>query len=98
MNDFDGLVAVVTGGASGIGAATASQLLTRGARVTVLDRDTEGAPDGTTAIRCDITDEIREVASQVLTASAVEVVAGPHPTGSYRSCGARTRGPLYAAG
>jgi len=56
MNDFDGLVAVVTGGASGIGAATASQLLTRGARVTVLDRDTEGAPDGTTAIRCDITD------------------------------------------
>ena len=56
MNDFDGLVAVVTGGASGIGAATASQLLTRGARVTVLDRNTEGAPDGTTAIRCDITD------------------------------------------
>ncbi len=56
MNDFDGLVAVVTGGASGIGAATASLLLSRGARVTVLDRDTEGAPDGTTAIRCDITD------------------------------------------
>jgi len=56
MNDFDGLVAVVTGGASGIGAATASLLLSRGARVAVLDRDTEGAPDGTTAIRCDITD------------------------------------------
>jgi NAD(P)-dependent dehydrogenase (short-subunit alcohol dehydrogenase family) len=56
MNDFDGLVAVVTGGASGIGAATASLLLSRSARVAVLDRDTEGAPDGTTAIRCDITD------------------------------------------
>jgi len=56
MNDFDGLVAVVTGGASGIGAATASLLLSRGARVAVLDRNTEGAPDGTTAIRCDITD------------------------------------------
>ena len=56
MNDFDGLVAVVTGGASGIGAATASLLLSRSARVAVLDRNTEGAPDGTTAIQCDITD------------------------------------------
>src|ERR1700689_2954688 len=38
MNDFEGLVAVVTGGASGIGAATASQLRDRGATVAVLDR------------------------------------------------------------
>ena len=38
MNDFDGLVAVVTGGASGIGAATARSLRDRGARVAVLDR------------------------------------------------------------
>src|SRR5580700_6657207 len=38
MNDFEGLVAVVTGGASGIGAATAAQLRERGARVAVLDR------------------------------------------------------------
>jgi NAD(P)-dependent dehydrogenase (short-subunit alcohol dehydrogenase family) len=38
MNDFDGLVAVVTGGASGIGAATAAQLRGRGASVAVLDR------------------------------------------------------------
>jgi NAD(P)-dependent dehydrogenase (short-subunit alcohol dehydrogenase family) len=37
MNDFDGLVAVVTGGASGIGAATAELLLARGATVAVLD-------------------------------------------------------------
>jgi NAD(P)-dependent dehydrogenase (short-subunit alcohol dehydrogenase family) len=38
MNDFEGLVAVITGGASGIGAATATQLRERGARVAVLDR------------------------------------------------------------
>jgi 2-keto-3-deoxy-L-fuconate dehydrogenase len=38
MKDFEGLVAVVTGGASGIGAATAAQLRERGARVAVLDR------------------------------------------------------------
>lgn len=37
MNDFDGLVAVITGGASGIGAATATELRGRGARVAVLD-------------------------------------------------------------
>ena len=46
MTDFQGLVAVVTGGASGIGAATARLLQGRGARVAVLDRSTDGAPDG----------------------------------------------------
>jgi 2-keto-3-deoxy-L-fuconate dehydrogenase len=43
MTDFLGLVAVVTGGASGIGAATARLLQTRGARVAVLDRSTDGS-------------------------------------------------------
>jgi NADP-dependent 3-hydroxy acid dehydrogenase YdfG len=38
MNDLSGLVAVVTGGASGIGAATAASLAHRGARVVVVDR------------------------------------------------------------
>jgi NAD(P)-dependent dehydrogenase (short-subunit alcohol dehydrogenase family) len=37
MSDFDGLVAVVTGSASGIGAATASLLAGRGATVAGLD-------------------------------------------------------------
>jgi NAD(P)-dependent dehydrogenase (short-subunit alcohol dehydrogenase family) len=56
MTDFRGLVAVVTGGASGIGAATARLLHGRSARVAVLDRNTDGAPDGVLALRCDITD------------------------------------------
>ena len=56
MTEFDGLVAVVTGGASGIGAATARLLQARGARVAVLDRGTDGAPDGVLALRCDVTD------------------------------------------
>lgn len=38
MKDFDGLVAVVIGGASGIGAAVSDLLADRGARVAVLDR------------------------------------------------------------
>ncbi|WP_222263227.1 SDR family NAD(P)-dependent oxidoreductase [Modestobacter marinus] len=56
MTDFEGLVAVVTGGASGIGAATARLLRQRGARVAVLDRSTGGVPEGTLAVPGDVTD------------------------------------------
>ena len=56
MNDFDGLAALVTGGASGIGAATARLLQARGARVAALDRSPDGAPDGVLALRGDVTD------------------------------------------
>jgi NAD(P)-dependent dehydrogenase (short-subunit alcohol dehydrogenase family) len=56
VSDFDGLVALVTGGASGIGAATARHLLGRGARVAVLDRSTDGVPEGVLALDCDVTD------------------------------------------
>ena len=41
--DLTGKVAVVTGGASGIGESVALLLARQGARVCVLDRDTEGA-------------------------------------------------------
>lgn len=39
MNRFDGQVAVITGGASGIGLATGRRLLDEGAQVVLLDRD-----------------------------------------------------------
>jgi len=39
-----GKVCVVTGAASGIGAAVASGLAEAGARVALLDRDAEGSP------------------------------------------------------
>jgi NAD(P)-dependent dehydrogenase (short-subunit alcohol dehydrogenase family) len=48
MSDFDGLVAIVTGGASGIGQATAEVLESRGATVAVLDLAT-GCDVGDTA-------------------------------------------------
>ncbi|WP_326792144.1 SDR family oxidoreductase [Streptomyces sp. NBC_00841] len=54
---FEGMSALVTGGASGIGAAVATLLLERGARVAVLDRETAGAPEGTLAVKADVTDD-----------------------------------------
>ncbi|MYW10044.1 SDR family oxidoreductase [Streptomyces sp. SID2563] len=55
--DFEGMNALVTGGASGIGAAVTALLLERGARVAVLDRDTSGAPRGALAVEADVTDD-----------------------------------------
>ncbi|WP_406380326.1 SDR family NAD(P)-dependent oxidoreductase [Streptomyces sp. NBC_01618] len=55
--DFEGMNALVTGGASGIGAAVANQLLARGAQVAVLDRETAGVPTGVLAVKADVTDD-----------------------------------------
>ena len=55
MTDFDGLTALVTGGASGIGAATARLLAARGARVAIVDRAVSGS-SGFLELDCDITD------------------------------------------
>ncbi|MFF8311801.1 SDR family NAD(P)-dependent oxidoreductase [Streptomyces lydicus] len=55
--DFEGMAAVVTGGGSGIGAATAALLMARGARVAVLDRDPAGAPAGAVRVTADVTSD-----------------------------------------
>lgn len=55
MGEFSELVAVVTGGASGIGAATARLLSERGAHVAVLDRDVAHVDIAAhTAVTCDV--------------------------------------------
>ncbi|WP_277212366.1 SDR family NAD(P)-dependent oxidoreductase [Isoptericola croceus] len=54
--EYDGLVAAVTGGGAGIGAAIVSELLARGARVAALDLDPSQAPDGALPVACDVTD------------------------------------------
>ncbi|MET7879153.1 SDR family NAD(P)-dependent oxidoreductase [Micromonospora sp. DT68] len=54
--EFAGLTAIVTGGASGIGRATALELRARGARVAVLDLDPSGLDEGVAGYTADVTD------------------------------------------
>jgi meso-butanediol dehydrogenase/(S,S)-butanediol dehydrogenase/diacetyl reductase len=63
MRRFDGRTVFVTGGAHGIGAATARRLHDEGARLVVADTDVKAADqiaaelgDRSCAVRCDITD------------------------------------------
>lgn len=55
--EYDGLVAVVTGGGSGIGAAIVAELAARGARVAAFDLDPSAAPDGVLRVRADVSDD-----------------------------------------
>ncbi|MGO4535011.1 SDR family NAD(P)-dependent oxidoreductase [Leifsonia sp. 2MCAF36] len=57
MNEFENLVAVVTGGASGIGAAIAERLSAAGATVAVLDLAPEAANPALFALAVDIGDD-----------------------------------------
>ncbi|TDC46513.1 SDR family oxidoreductase, partial [Jiangella ureilytica] len=56
MAELDGWAVVVTGGASGIGLATAELLAAAGANVAILDRKLDDAPGGLYALECDVTD------------------------------------------
>jgi len=68
IGDFDGLVAAVTGGASGIGAAVATELATQGARVAVLDLQPPDGSQHAVALRTDVTDDasVRAAVKQIL--------------------------------
>jgi NAD(P)-dependent dehydrogenase (short-subunit alcohol dehydrogenase family) len=72
MARFTGTRALVTGGASGIGLATASMLAAEGAEVAVLDVAASG-PDGMQYLRADLTDD---VAVRAAVGAAVEAFGG----------------------
>jgi NAD(P)-dependent dehydrogenase (short-subunit alcohol dehydrogenase family) len=71
MSDFEGLKALVTGGASGIGRATAELLASRGAQVAVLDLDPSSVERPLLAHRADVSDDtsVREA----VTAAAADL-------------------------
>lgn len=75
--EFDGLTALVTGGASGIGLATARYLAARGARVAVLDRAAPPAGEpgdpALTAVTADVSDD---GAVRAAVAAAAESLGG----------------------
>jgi NAD(P)-dependent dehydrogenase (short-subunit alcohol dehydrogenase family) len=60
---LDGKVAVITGGASGIGAAIASAYASKGARVVILDLTVPSEPGDVAAFACDVTDQASVVAA-----------------------------------
>ncbi|MBS1882055.1 MAG: SDR family oxidoreductase [Actinobacteria bacterium] len=55
--NLEGMGALVTGGASGIGLATAMLLAERGAQVAVLDRRVDELPSGMLGLTADVTDD-----------------------------------------
>jgi 3-oxoacyl-[acyl-carrier protein] reductase len=69
---FAGRVALVTGGASGIGAAVAERLLREGAQVAVLDVE-EGGPAGALSL----TGDVRDSASVAAAVERAEAELGP---------------------
>ncbi|GGO58645.1 SDR family NAD(P)-dependent oxidoreductase [Streptomyces lasiicapitis] len=73
MTDFTGLTALVTGGASGIGRATAELLAARGAQVAVLDLDPSGVEKPLRGYVADVTDD---TAVRAAVAAAVADLGG----------------------
>ena len=71
MDTCAGLRVVVTGGASGIGAAVVAGLLERGARVAVLDLKVDTVPDGAVAQQCDVGDRASVEAAVEASAEAL---------------------------
>lgn len=55
--EYDGLVAIVTGGGSGIGAAVVQELTARGARVVAIDLDPSNVPADVLGVKADVTDD-----------------------------------------
>jgi NAD(P)-dependent dehydrogenase (short-subunit alcohol dehydrogenase family) len=76
--EFDGVRAVVTGGGSGIGLATATLLAARGARVACLDLDPGAAPDPLLRIAADVTsDSVADaVAAAARQLGGIDVLVG----------------------
>ncbi len=100
MAEFDGMRALVTGGASGIGAAAAQLLRDRGARVACLDLKPDSAPEGCLQIAADVADPavedaVRDAAEQLGGLDIVVNNAGVGAAGSIEDSDDATFSRLY---
>jgi 2-keto-3-deoxy-L-fuconate dehydrogenase len=75
-SEFDGLAALVTGGASGIGLATARHFADRGARVAVLDRTAPAAGADSAGLETVIADVTDDSAVRAAVAAAADTLGG----------------------
>jgi NAD(P)-dependent dehydrogenase (short-subunit alcohol dehydrogenase family) len=71
--EFDGLAAIVTGGGSGIGLATATLLSQRGAKVAVLDLNVDAVPGPLLGFKADVSDD---ASVRAAVADAAEAMGG----------------------
>ncbi|NEE01558.1 SDR family oxidoreductase [Phytoactinopolyspora halotolerans] len=71
MSNLAGMAAIVTGGASGIGLATAERLSEGGARVAALDLNPGAVKDPMTGIYCDVADRASVRSAVVQAADAL---------------------------
>jgi NAD(P)-dependent dehydrogenase (short-subunit alcohol dehydrogenase family) len=90
--DVTGTAALITGGASGLGLATAQRLSAAGAIVTIFDRDAERA----NAVAADLGGSARAAAGDVLseddTLGAIAVASADAPLGIVVACAGGARG------
>ena len=81
---FEGGTAVVTGAASGIGAALAAGLAARGSHLVLLDRDADGLAAVAAAARAvptgvRVTEHVADLADPAASLAAGEAIATAHP-------------------
>ncbi|TCP50061.1 NAD(P)-dependent dehydrogenase (short-subunit alcohol dehydrogenase family) [Tamaricihabitans halophyticus] len=77
--DVAGGVALITGGASGLGLATAKRLLAAGAKVTILDLPTSAGAEVAAELGADVAFAPGDVTDEQQVAAALDVAAGQGP-------------------
>lgn len=90
--ELNGTAAIVTGGASGLGAATAARLSAGGAHVTIFDRDVEKARALAAALGSHARAVGGDVTSEADTRAAIDGARADVPLGIVVACAGGARG------
>ncbi len=90
--ELNGTAALVTGGASGLGEATARRLAAAGALVTIFDRDQAKAETVAASLGANAQAVGGDVTQEADTRAAVSTAAGPAPLGIVVACAGGARG------